>query len=198
MKRPPYFLLVLFAFTMISTTVQAQSPVEFGLRGGLNLARLMDIDEAGFRTGFMGGVYLHLTIPMSPVSIQPELLYTQKGTESSIGGVTGTVKLDYIEVPVLARIGLGVPGPVNPHLYAGPYAGLNINAEAEVSGGGGSTSGDIDEQVKDTDFGLVVGAGADLNKLSLGIRNTAGLINVYEDGIDGRNSVLSVVAGIRF
>lgn len=173
----------------------------FGLRGGLNIANLNNVDDADSRTGFMGGAYINVPVPMSPVSIQPELLYTQKGAEASetFGGETVTVtnKLDYVEIPVLAKFSFA-PGPVTPHVYFGPYLAINVSAELEAEGGGQSSSEDIKDAVKDTDFGVVVGAEVDISKFNVGVRYGAGLTEIYEEGGDAKNGVLSIVAGINF
>lgn len=181
------------------TTANAQSPLNFGLRGGLNIANLNNVDDTDARTGFTAGAYFNFKVPMSPVSIQPEILYTQKGFEAS-GTVFGqqisaTTKLDYIEVPVLAKFSFA-PGPVTPKVYFGPYVGFNVKAEAEVESGGQSGTEDIKDSIKDTDFGVVVGAEVSISKLNVGIRYGAGLTKIAEDDSDGKNGVLSIVAGI--
>lgn len=179
--------------------VNAQSPLNFGLRGGLNFANLNNVDDTETRTGFMGGIYLNFKVPMSPVSIQPEVLYTQKGfdTSANIGGqqITTTTKLDYIEVPVLAKFSFA-PGPLTPKVYFGPYIGFNVKAEVEAESGGNSGTQDIKDSVKDTDFGVVVGAELSFSKLNVGLRYGAGLTKIAEDDSDGKNGVFSIVAGI--
>lgn len=185
-------LILVFAFVSVAgvTTANAQSPVNFGLRAGLNFANFNDLDgeKPDSRTGFMVGGYLNFKVPMSPLSIQPEALYTQKGAED--GGAT--VKLDYLEIPVLAKFSFA-PGPVTPHVYFGPYVGFVLNSE--ISGGGASISIDNAQ----TDFGGVVGGGLDLNlgvtKLNAGIRYGFGLTDAF-DGGQGKNGVFSIVAGI--
>jgi len=172
------------------TPQQTRAQANFGLRAGLNFANINDRPD-GFepdsRTGVMLGGYLNVKVPMSPISIQPEALYSQKGYES--GGAT--LKLDYLEIPVLAKFSFA-PGPVQPHVYFGPYAGFVLNSE--VSGNGIS----VDVDNTQTDFGGVIGAGADLNagitKLNVGLRYSFGLVDAI-DGTQGKNSALSIVAG---
>lgn len=172
------------------TTANAQSPINFGLRAGLNFANFNDLEDGDLdsRTGFLVGGYLNFKIPMSPVSIQPEALYSQKGAEE--GGAT--IKLDYLEVPVLAKFSFA-PGPATPHVYFGPYVGFVLNSE--VSGNGQSISIDNAQ----TDFGGIVGGGLDINlgvtKLNAGLRYGFGLVDAF-DGGQGKNGVFSVVAGI--
>lgn len=191
MKKSFLSIFIVCGLLTALSVQHANAQADFGLRAGINYANYNDLPDnfdPDSRTGFMVGGYLDLTIPMSPFSIQPEILYTQKGYEE--GGAT--LKSDYLEVPVLAKFSFA-PGPIQPHVYLGPYAAFSLNSE--VSGGGVNV--EIDDA--QTDFGGVVGAGTDINagvtKVNLGLRYGFGLIDAYEDG-EGKNSVFSIVAGI--
>lgn len=191
MKKLLSIICVLSLLTVAGvSSANAQSPLSLGIRGGLNFANLNNVDGSEARTGFMAGAYFNFKVPMSPVSIQPEVLYSQKGYEA--GGTS--VNLDYIEVPVLAKFGFMTAGPVSPNVYFGPYFAFNINAEAE----GTLISGNIDDSIKDTDFGVVVGGELDISKFNVGVRYNAGLTKIAEDDSDGKNGVFSIVAGINF
>jgi len=78
-------------------------------------------------------------------------------------------------------------------VYFGPYAGFVLNSEVA----GNNLSFQVDNA--QTDFGGVVGAGADINagitKLNVGVRYSFGLTDAI-DGEQGKNSALSIVAGI--
>lgn len=196
------FALILVIGLMTSAgaeTLKAQSPLNFGIRGGLNIANLNNVDDTDARTGLLAGAYLNFKVPMSPVSIQPEILYAQKGFEATttVSGqqVNATTKLDYIEVPVLAKFSFA-PGPLTPKVYFGPYVGFNVKAEVEAESGGNSASVDVKDSIKDTDFGVVVGAEVSFSKLNVGLRYGAGLTKIAEDDSDGKNGVFSIVAGI--
>lgn len=204
MKKLLLSLTLLLALGVVANHATAQNGTTFGVRGGLNFANLNDTDsdaDIDSRTGLMAGVYARIHIPNSPVYLQPEVLYTQKGAESSDlfedQEATLKIKLDYIEVPVLARFDFITGGSITPHVYFGPYVSFSINSEVEVSDGESSFAGDIEEDVKDLNFGIVTGAGLDFGRLNLGVRYGAGLTDTFEDG-DGKNSVFSVTAGIDF
>lgn len=179
------------------TTPDAQA--QLGVKGGLNIANFNDTDASfDSRSGLMAGLTYDLGIPMSPISIQPGVFYAQKGAKFSEGEVETTSKLDYIEIPVVAKFAFILDNPMlTPHVYFGPYLGFNINAEQEISGGDNSGTVDIDDGVNGTDFGVVVGAGADITKFNLGVRYSAGLSDTFDDG-SNKNGVFSVVAGINF
>lgn len=201
MKKLLFSLSLLLTVGIIANQAQAQTGLDFGIRGGLNIANLNDIDdEVASRTGFMAGIYLNFLVPNSPVSIQPEVLYTQKGFESG----DATVQLDYVEVPVLAKFDFITDGSITPNVYFGPYVGFNVSAELDGDDGifvGGEA--DIDDDVEGTDFGVVVGGGLDFGRVDLGVRYGAGLSEIFEDGpfdddSGAKNGVFSITAGIEF
>jgi hypothetical protein len=100
-------------------------------------------DSVKSRSGLAGGLFLNLGL--GPVlSVQPELLYVQKGFDLEIGDIVrvdefgnplGTmtaiteVKTSYLEMPVLAKASLPLAGPVRPSLYAGPSLSLKLGSE---------------------------------------------------------------------
>lgn len=196
MKKLLLSVFLLSGFMFLSTS---NAHAQLGIKAGFNSANFNDTDAStDSRSGFMAGLTYDFGVPMSPITIQPGVFYAQKGAESSEGDAEITTKLDYIEIPVVAKFDFILDNPMlTPHVYFGPYLGFNINAEQEGSSGDVSGSIDIDDSVKGTDFGVVVGAGADITKFNVGLRYSAGLTNTFEEG-DGKNGVLSIVAGINF
>lgn len=122
----------------------------------------------GYRWGMTGGVYVELLdIPL--VSVVAEIQYTQKGmtfsipvtTEAQPNGtgqvITRSPKVDYLSMPVLAKLRL--PSPViTPYLIAGPRVDVLV-----------SRRGDGFEAVVDkfesTDIGGTFGVGIELHTL---------------------------------
>lgn len=196
---------VIASFGLVQQT-HAQSPIDFGIKGGLNFANLAGAeDDLDSRTGVHAGLVLDFSFPLSPIGIESGIYYSQKGAEVSEAGATATWKLDYIEVPVLAKINVGPPGPFSPHFVAGPYAAYNINSEYDISAGSASASEDFSEFTSEIDFGGVIGVGADfslgITKLNIQGRYSRGLIDINDNGVDGDgeyNSVFSISAGIMF
>lgn len=96
----------------------------------------------------------------------------------------------------MARMNMGLPGPVSPHLLAGPYLGFSLNAEIEGT--------DISDEIVPTDFGLLFGAGLDINlgmtALNAQIRYGLGLTNVFKDDAEDniRNRIFTIAVGISF
>lgn len=121
-----FFCAALFFLMSDPGLARSQSHLGFGIRSGANFATING-EDVDTRTTFMAGAYLNIPLVNSPVSFQPEVLYTRKGFKND--GIT--VKLDYLEIPVLARLRLGEGQQLQPHIYLGPFVGFNINAESE-------------------------------------------------------------------
>ncbi|MBF9223893.1 porin family protein [Hymenobacter ruricola] len=164
----------------------SNSSVRFGFRGGLNVADIQGdavktfTDLAGYapdgaitkqmRPGFYAGVYA--TLPLgSSFAIEPGINYSEKGTvlkgtlpfpalDFLNANVTGTARLAYIDVPVLAKVFV-TPGL---YFYAGPQASFLVNGQARVEAGALGFSAykqdfDISNQLRKVDFSAVGGLG---------------------------------------
>lgn len=177
----------------LSSKAGAQVLPEFGVKGGLNYSTFNDTDNVEYKTGFLVGGYANFNIPASPVSVQPELLFAQYGAE--VENSDATFVVNYIQVPVLLKFGFDLP-VASPNVYFGPYMSLNTKAEIENSDG----ALNLEDNAKDTTFGVVVGAGVDVSKLRFGLRYTAGLTNVADDNFNdsAKNGALALTVGIAF
>lgn len=165
-----------------SSNVKAQLLPEFGIKGGANFATLNNYEGVETKTGLLAGASVIINIPASPLAIQLEVLYAQYG--ANIEGSDQIFILDYIQIPVLLKFGFDIPAaPIKPNVFFGPYASFKTKAEAE-----NFTSVNpnyFDENTKDRDYGVVVGAGLDITKLRFDLRYTAGLVEIFKNGADG-------------
>jgi len=192
-------------------TLTAQKAIKVGPMVGINQAKirvsdLEQIVEISTRTGFLFGGFASFEV--SPrFAIQPELLYSQQGAEFPVEGlVSGLVKLDYIQVPVLAQVRFP-SGNVVPFLIAGPSIGFKASCKVKVDAGVISDEFDCEDPeadfvpFKSTDLSGVLGFGVEVSGLTLSARYTHGFSNV--NGLAGdtekvRNRVLSVAVGFGF
>ena len=158
-----------------------------------------DADDENVLFGFNAGVYA--TLPVSDfIAIQPELLFTTRGSELEYDNVGDNqkikFKLNYIELPLLVRANI----TKNFNVHAGGYASYLVSSK--VTG-----EGPLDfEQEYDTDdfnkfdAGLAVGLGVDFSPLSVGLRYNYGLTTIVKDGDDSsdiKNSNLSLYLSYR-
>ncbi len=197
MKR---FSAVLILVILCAGLSSAQ--VGIGIKGGVNFANVGGADAApNSKTliGFAAGGYLEISLPVL-FTIQPEVLYSQKGfiADENISGtnVKVTGSLNYLEIPVLVKFSLPVP-VVKPSLYAGPAMGILLSAKAKAEASGQSSETDIKDQITSTDWGLVVGASANIAIITVDIRYTLGLATIDKTSTTkAYNRVFSLMVGI--
>lgn len=177
----------------------AAAQITYGAKVGVNFADVsFDAGEdvpAGGRKGLLAGVFV--TIPLGWLAVQPEAIYTVKGTSLDIDGVTSDYIVDYVEVPVLARLRL----PRNAYVVAGPSMAFRLRARNRIAFGGSTEEFDLDDDVESFDLGIVGGVGVDVSRWVVDARYTHGLSDIDTDSSDDvrmRNRVFSVSAGIRF
>ena len=202
LRRVLRFLPALM-LSIVPCTAAAQG-ISYGVKGGINFATL-DLDpsldsNSGYRIGIVAGGFVALPLG-SRLTIQPEGLFSQKGEQADLDGVEVKLELDYIEVPVLVKYAITQGASRSFHVFGGPSMAFKIQSKATASFGGTTVETGEDDIVKDTDFGVVFGAGMDFGKWSVDGRYTLGLVNINGDDEDEtkiKSRAISVLAGIRF
>jgi hypothetical protein len=200
------------AALLLPVLTSAQTAVRIGPVVGVNsadvrtgnLTESLDIDR---RTGLVAGAFA--TIGVSPrFAIQPELLYSQQGAKVPIeAGIVGVVKLDYIQVPVLAQLRFPGGGNAVPFLIAGPSLGIKASCKARAEGFGTSIGFDCDDPglglnpFTCTDVSGVIGLGVEVSGLTISARYQHGFSNINDlvgDIETIHNRVLSLMVGYGF
>lgn len=165
--------VVLLSGLAISSNAQDR---RMGVKGGLNLSNLYvdNIDDENARVGFHAGVYGQI-FSTDAFAIQPELLYTTKGSETEFGGLidqTVRFNLNYLELPVLAVFKLGDAAEI----HVGPYFGYLLSANVETDGDLGGSTDELDrDNFRSTDIGLTGGFGLNFGAVQVGARYNFGL-----------------------
>jgi len=217
-------LLFAFAFVLASMTA-AQAQSGFGIRGGVNLSNvsgdLRDEDRFENKFGFHAGITYQLAIVEDFFSIQPELLYSQKGFknnedefQSDLLNINvrreGTVNYSYLDLPVLAKI---KAGPL--YFEAGPQASylLSVNNKTKTYNDGELQDSDNDPEsldgLKRFELGYAAGIGlASNNGISIGLRYNGSFADFVDEGVNygdfdedltgARNSVIMLTVGFTF
>jgi hypothetical protein len=165
------FALVMGLFCSVSQ-VNAQH-VEFGLKGGLNVSNIHSspgTEDYNARASVYAGGLAHIHLS-EHIAIQPELVYSSQGTKSTLADVNYTLRLNYINIPVLFQYMVGDGF----RLQTGPQLGLL--AGAKVNSGG--TTKDVKGDYTTGDFSWAVGASY-LTPMGLGFdaRFNFGLSNI--------------------
>ncbi len=207
-------MLTLLVIATIVTAANAQSPATttgklqttIGIKGGANLSNLYvnDVKDENAKIGFQAGLFVKAPITKF-FSIQPELIYSQKGSQLEYNNLfaTGTAKfnLHYVELPVMAVINLGN----HFNLQAGPYiaylAGVTTRNKGTSAGQYDFEKNVSRDNFETLDYGVAGGFGFDADKVGVGVRYNYGLQEVGKEQTvlgqpyrfnNGKNSVLQV------
>lgn len=216
MKKILSLLLVVLLLTTYSN-IQAQTKISFGARAGLSFNNLsFDPDlQAGVtkssRTGFKFGALAEIGfVPMLAIQIEP-MFVTGAGAQASSAVGQETIKLSFIEIPILLKFKIPISGPVSPYVFAGPNFVI-ISSANDLTEPKGQTSieTDLKDYTSSFNFALDFGAGAGfkvapLTVIMLDIRYSLGLSNAFND--KGKQSfgftyvkttAFQIVAGVLF
>lgn len=217
--RHKFALLFLLFSGVIFSSLHAQQQqtanesalsAKFGIKGGLNLTNLYsdDFADSHLKAGFNAGIFSK--IPVTPgFSIQPELLYSVKGSKSDYSNfVEGNgqyrFNLGYVELPILAVVNL----TKNFSIHAGGYGAYLTNANIKDVNNNGTINGITDLNANNFnrwDYGLAGGIGFDIQNFLIGARYNYGLANIGKSGNlsgnvagNAKNNGLSIYVGFGF
>lgn len=178
MKKTIIVLSVLF--TSIITSAQE---FRFGISGGIDASRLAINEASGgpikTRSGLSFGLLGEARV--SPTfGLQLETNYSSQGSGviSEDGQQTGAFKLEYLTIPVLAKL-YGTP---RFSVYAGPQIGILLKGEQIESN---QEDRDLKELLKSTDFYAVFGSEYRFaNGIFISGRYNFGLSNIIDNEIE--------------
>lgn len=155
---------------------QAQVKVSPGLRGGLNISTLTNIDDNRSKTDFYVGGLVNIKFNKY-FSLQPEITYSRQGDEGREYLGNGynyryvNYELNYLTLGAVAKFNIGGKGF---HILGGPSVDLKISDNY------------INSSPENFDLAIVGGVGYTLpNGLTFEARIKQGLIDIY--GYDGIN-----------
>jgi len=196
---------ILLIILLGSSSLYAQKA---GLKGGVNFSNLYvdNVDDENMKVGFNAGAYYRADL--SPFfAIQPEFLFTQKGSEIVYNGFLGgsgkyRFNLNYVEAPILGVIKLG-----NFNIQAGPYFGLLVGANVKDVNSDG-TINSVETLSRDDfntlDTGISGGVAFDFAAGTLGARYDYGFKEIGHSQAatnatkDSKNSALQLYVGFDF
>jgi opacity protein-like surface antigen len=206
------FLCISLALTLAGAS-SAGAQITIGIKGGANLSNFSATENGGepevpydSRTGMLLGATAGISV--TPwLTVQLEGRYSQEGTQQTEAGVTASLRLSYVDLPVLARVHIPTgASPVMPFLYAGGFVGFEVDCGLKTSG---AVSLEVDCETADVgrqtnDYGVVFGGGTDVRlgpgAVTLDIEYSLGLRNMAEDPDTGEaySRVFAFLAGYRF
>jgi hypothetical protein len=206
MKKTSFILAALVSAAAFSSA-QAQD-IRLGLRAGANYSNIAgDVkNETTYnnKAGFLGGVMINVPVlDDNFLSVQPEILYSQKGFENKptefsrtlplLGTRTekreGNVNYNYLDVPVLLKINAGgfiaEAGPQYSYLLSSSnetQTTITTNGRSETTGA--QNKNDV-SALNRNELGYVAGVGYQAESgLSLSVRYTG----AFSDFVKSDNS----------
>ena len=201
-------LLVLALLAGSASAVQAQTS-HLGIKAGGSLTSFVGKDvssSSSAKLGVHGGLIANLDLS-GRFSIQPELLYSMKGTKdqrnSGSNTLNGYQTLHYVDVPILLKVKAD-----QLFFEAGPQLGVLVGATQTIESGTASNSISDKDNFNDLDFGYALGLGFQApTGFLLGLRYNGGLKNIVKpvQGFGGntiqpeaRNSAFQLYVGYMF
>ena len=212
-------LLFLVSLAFIPVSGYAQITYDYGIKAGVGIADIQASDVGGGerRLGAVGGGFIEVDF-IGTFAAQVELLYTQKGDSDEVQRdgrpSTSTVRLDYLEVPMLLKLQGPLLGDAEVSVYGGPALAFKLS-EAFVEEDPAPGTQLVGTIAKRQDLGVALGVefgvGVPFGRVILDFRFTPGLSEIREDAElqvggttvafprpNASNSVFSVMGGVTF
>ncbi|MCR4395104.1 MAG: PorT family protein [Candidatus Saccharicenans sp.] len=201
-NRLKFFPVIIFLFIFSLVILPARAQVHFGLKGGLTLGTVKSFPAAfleGFpwktKRGWVGGAFASFEF-LQGVSIQPEVLFIQKGARlvDSEYDFEARFNFNYVEIPVLLKIDLPLEGAAAvPSFFFGPFFGFNNRATIVMIDPYSRETEDIKTDVEKAEYGITLGLMVTQKwgpgYFSIDARYDLGLSNILKPGVEWLESI---------
>ncbi|HET6348198.1 MAG TPA: porin family protein [Candidatus Krumholzibacteria bacterium] len=179
--------MALALVTMATGALAAKNQV--GVKGGVAIEKLggsdVESDQIDSRTGFVGGGYFQTDLSRN-FGLRVEALYFAKGASTDSLGLKVTIKVDYLEFPILAVVNVPMSETSRLSIFGGPTLGFNVSSKLAASYMGYSASVGIGDAITTFEFGMTFGAGVsfDAGSAIIGVdgRYGFGLTTIADTG----------------
>lgn len=170
---------------------------------GLNIASMTDSEDTDARIAFAVGAEAEYQAT-DMVSFSAGALYSQQGIKSPSSEVDVTIKMDYINIPILANVYVAKGFAVK----LGLQPGFLINDKAKVSSNGASAEMDLTAalqaedataKVNSFDLSLPVGISYEFSNIQVDARYNWGLTKaISAQSGSTKHSVFQFTVGYKF
>ena len=191
------------------TAAEGTLTPKFGIKAGVNLTNLYidNVEDENMRVGLNAGFFAKVPLTRG-VSLQPELLYSNKGAKTTYNNVLGKgeyrFNLHYIELPVAMVFNLGKSFNIHGGGYVSYLAAATVK-DMESDGTINSATDLNAENFNRMDYGLLAGLGVDVQNFTIGARYNYGLHEIGKSGSlsgnltqNSKNSAISIYLGLAF
>ncbi|OHX68135.1 outer membrane beta-barrel protein [Flammeovirga pacifica] len=167
-------LTIICGLLLIGATANAQSGLlSFGVKGGIGASKFnLEGAPSGWQTegtaSWHAGLMLRVNIPVLPIYVQGEALYSRVGGSISANGITQDTYVNRMDIPVVAGFKFGLLG-INARAYGGVVGQVNLSDNFK------DAAAQLDPtapQISSNDFvwGYQAGLGVDIKKLTIDVK----------------------------
>ena len=204
MKKKILSMVVLMSTSLCSFAQNGVGEWSFMPKVGINLSTMTNDDDAKIRPALtIGGEFDYVVSPK--VALSFGAMYSQQGCKGNVQGIDATIKMDYINVPIIAACRV----TDNLSVKVGLQPGFLINDKVKVSANGASAEVGLKESydaigmdvtINKVDFSIPIGISYDFSNVQLDLRYNAGLTNILSitGGEGTKNSVFQFTIGYKF
>jgi hypothetical protein len=204
MKKKILSMVVLMSTSLCTFAQNGVGDWSFMPKAGLNLATMTNDDDAKIRPALtIGGEFGYVASPK--VALSFGAMYSQQGCKGNVQGIDATIKMDYINVPIIAACRV----TDNLSVKVGLQPGFLINDKVKVSANGASAevglkesyeAAGMDVTIHKFDLSIPIGISYDFSNVQLDFRYNAGLTNALSipGGEGTKNSVFQFTIGYKF
>ena len=186
--------LVFASLVLAFVSAKAQSEVgQWSVRPtvGMNLGFMSNSEDCSARVGLVAGTELEYQAT-DMVGLSAGLLYSQQGCKVDDAG---TLKLDYINIPLLANVYVAKGFAVK----LGLQPGFLINDKAKVSDSGVSVEAGLGDLSKNFALSVPVGISYEFSNIQLDARYNWGVTHALSaEGESSNSSVFMITVGYKF
>ena len=187
-------ILIVASLILAFATAKAQSEVGgFSVRPmvGMNIGMMTNADDSDPRIGFVVGTELEYQAT-DLLGLSAGLLYSQQGCKVDDNG---TLKLDYINIPLLANVYVAKGFAVK----LGLQPGFLINDKAKVSDSGVSVETGLGDLSKNFVLSVPVGISYEFSNIQLDARYNWGVTHALSaEGESSNSSAFMITVGYKF
>lgn len=175
----------------------------FGVKVGLNVSSMSDLDDSNSKPGFTAGVFADYRFN-DWFALSADLLYSREGTTIKSDGYKQTMKSNYLNIPILANFYV-----LDKLAFkVGVQPGIFLSAKIKDNSSGNDETVSVSDLYKGMDFSFPIGVSYEFfNRLIVEARYTIGAAKVLDSGKfneaydiapKSRNNYFTISAGYRF
>lgn len=202
-------LVALLCALCVAGTLSAQEKHIVGIRAGMNVSNMtfkqdgMSISPSSRVSFQVGGSYQYNFLESMPFYLETGLYLSLKGAEQKVERTTTTIRMTYLEVPIMVNYHWNISDKISIIPAAGFYYSLGLGGTTEAQSGDTSVKADTfgtDSYFKRSEFGMRFGASVEfLENFFAGVGYDVGFNNLSKDAdVKLHNGCFFVLVGYNF